>query len=206
MKSLFVSSKLLLLLLLLICLLKLSLFVIKCSNNFLLLFPQNFPLIHPLLTVFIMPLTLSLIIQFHLVVYIAKHPDELQETKRQIEEYLAAGHVRPSTSPFGAPVLLVKKKDGSMRMCIDYRGLNKITEKNNFPLPRIDDLHDRLTNAKYFTKLDLFAGYHQIPIKLGDEFKTAFTSRYGTYEFVVMPFGLTSAPATFQTAMNALFL
>ena len=132
-------------------------------------------------------------------------PDELQETKRQIEEYLAAGHVRPSTSPFGAPVLLVKKKDGSMRMCIDYRGLNKITEKNNFPLPRIDDLHDRLTNAKYFTKLDLFAGYHQIPIKLGDEFKTAFTSRYGTYEFVVMPFGLTNAPATFQTAMNALF-
>ena len=132
-------------------------------------------------------------------------PDELQETKRQIEEYLAAGHVRPSTSPFGAPVLLVKKKDGSMRMCIDYRGLNKITEKNNFPLPRIDDLHDRLTNAKYFTKLDLFAGYHQIPIKLGDEYKTAFTSRYGTYEFVVMPFGLTNAPATFQTAMNALF-
>ena len=132
-------------------------------------------------------------------------PDELQETKRQIEEYLAAGHVRPSTSPFGAPVLLVKKKDGSMRMCIDYRGLNKITEKNNFPLPRIDDLHDRLTNAKYFTKLDLFAGYHQIPIKLGDEHKTAFTSRYGTYEFIVMPFGLTNAPATFQTAMNALF-
>ena len=132
-------------------------------------------------------------------------PDELQETKRQIEEYLAAGHVRPSTSPFGAPVLLVKKKDGSMRMCIDYRGLNKITEKNNFPLPRIDDLHDRLARARYFTKLDLFAGYHQIPIRLGDEYKTAFTSRYGTYEFVVMPFGLTNAPATFQTAMNALF-
>ena len=132
-------------------------------------------------------------------------PDELEETKRQIEEYLAHGHVRPSTSPFGAPVLLVKKKDGSMRMCIDYRGLNKITEKNNFPLPRIDDLHDRLTHAKFFTKLDLFAGYHQIPIKIGDEYKTAFTSRYGTYEFIVMPFGLTNAPATFQTAMNALF-
>ena len=124
-------------------------------------------------------------------------PEELQETKRQIEEYLTAGHVRPSTSPFGAPVLLVKKKDGSMRMCIDYRGLNKITEKNNFPLPRIDDLHDRLVNATWFTKLDLYSGYHQIPIRLGDEHKTAFTSRYGTYEFIVMPFGLTNAPATF---------
>ena len=121
-------------------------------------------------------------------------PTELQETKRQIEEYLTAGHVRPSTSPFGAPVLLVKKKDGSMRMCIDYRGLNKITEKNNFPLPRIDDFHDRLVHARWFTKLDLYSRYHQIPIRLGDEPKTAFTSRYGTYDFIVMPFGLTNAP------------
>ena len=131
--------------------------------------------------------------------------DELKETKRQIYEYLDAGHVRPSSSSFGAPVLLVKKKDGSMRMCIDYRGLNDITVKNNFPIPRIDDLHDRLGKAKYFTKLDLYSGYHQIAIRPGDEHKTAFTSRYGTYEFLVMPFGLTNAPATFQTAMTSMF-
>ena len=131
--------------------------------------------------------------------------DELAEIKRQIHEYLQAGHIRPSNSSFGAPVLLVKKKDGSMRMCIDYRGLNDITIKNNFRLPRIDDLHDRLGNARFFTKLDLYSGYHQIPIRPGDEHKTAFTSRYGTYEFIVMPFGLTNVPATFQTAMTTLF-
>ena len=130
---------------------------------------------------------------------------ELTETKKQLTEYINAGHIRPSTSPFGAPILLVKKKDGTMRMCIDYRGLNDITVKNTFPIPRIDDLHDQLGKAHYFTKLDLYSGYHQIQITTGDEHKTAFTSRYGTYEFTVMPFGLTNAPSTFQTAMHALF-
>ena len=131
--------------------------------------------------------------------------NELHETKRQINEYLEAGHIRPSSSSFGAPVLLVKKKDGSMRICIDYYSFNDITVKNTFPLPCIDDLHDRLGKARYFSKLDLYSSYHQIPIRQGDEHKTAFTSRYGTYEFLVMPFGLTNAPATFQTAITDLF-
>ena len=130
---------------------------------------------------------------------------ELNETKKQLTAYIEAGHIRPSTSAFGAPILLVRKKDGSMRMCVDYRGLNDITLKNTFPIPRIDDLHDQLGNAHYFTKLDLYSGYHQIQITPGHEHKTAFTSRYGTYEFTVMPFGLTNAPSTFQTAMHALF-
>ena len=99
----------------------------------------------------------------------------------------------------------MKKKDGSMRMCIDYHRLNDITIKNNFPLLHIDDLLDRLSNARYFTKLYLYSGYHQIPIRPGDKHKTAFTSRYSTYEFMVMPFGLINALATFQTAMTTLF-
>ena len=99
----------------------------------------------------------------------------------------------------------MKKKDGFIRMCIDYYRLNDITIKNNFPLRRIDDLHDRLSNACYFTKLDLYSGYYQIPIHPGNEYKTAFTLHYSTYEFIVMPFGLTNMLATFQTAMTMLF-
>ena len=130
---------------------------------------------------------------------------ELDELKRQLDDYLATGFIQPSKSPYRAPVIFVKKKDGSMRMCIDYRALNKITIKNKYPLPRIDDMLDRVGGSKYFSKIDLRSGYHQIKIAEEDIYKTAFRTRYGHFEFKVMPFGLTNAPATFQSMMNNLF-
>ncbi|MCF8701904.1 hypothetical protein L3054_11000 [Corynebacterium sp. MC-10] len=132
-------------------------------------------------------------------------PAELKELKEQLRDLLEKGFIRPSTSPWGAPVLFVKKKDGSLRMCIDYRQLNKVTIKNKYPLPRIDDLFDQLQGARCFSKIDLRSGYHQVRVREADVPKTAFRTRYGHYEFRVMSFGLTNAPAVFMDLMNRVF-
>ena len=132
-------------------------------------------------------------------------PAELTELKTQLQELLDKGLIQPSVSPWGAPVLFVKKKDGSLRLCIDYRELNKVTVKNKYPLPRIDDLFDQLAGASVFSKIDLRSGYHQLRIKKEDVPKTAFRTRYGHYEFLVLPFGLTNAPAFFMDLMNRVF-
>nr|AAL31683.1 putative polyprotein [Oryza sativa Japonica Group]ABF97729.1 retrotransposon protein, putative, Ty3-gypsy subclass [Oryza sativa Japonica Group] len=132
--------------------------------------------------------------------------NELEELKKQIAELQEKGFIRPSSSPWGAPVLFVKKKDGSLRMCVDYRVLNEVTIKNKYPLPRIDDLFDQLKGASIFSKIDLRSGYHQLKIRQEDIPKTAFVIRYGLYEFTVMAFGLTNAPAYFMNLMNKIFM
>ena len=129
-------------------------------------------------------------------------PPEMKELFEQLQELLGKEFIRPSSSPWGAPTLFVKKEDGSQRMCIDYRELNKLTVKNRYPLPRIDDLFDQLQGASWFSKIDLRSGYHQMRVREADIEKTAFRTRYGHYEFVVMPFGLTNAPAAFMDLMN----
>ena len=132
-------------------------------------------------------------------------PTELKELKSQLQELLDKGFIRPSVSPWGAPVLFVKKKDGTLRMCIDYRQINKVTVKNKYPLSRIEDLFDQLKGAGVFSKIDLRSGYYQLRVKEGDVPKTAFRTRYSHYEFLVMPFGLTNAPAAFMDLMNRIF-
>ncbi|GJT01524.1 putative reverse transcriptase domain-containing protein [Tanacetum coccineum] len=126
----------------------------------------------------------------------------MKELAEQLQELMDKGFIRPSSSPWGAPVLFVKKKDGSFRMCIDYRELNKLTVKNRYPLPRIDDLFDQLQGSSIYSKIDLRSGYHQLRVREEDIPKTAFRTRYGHYEFQVMSFGLTNAPAVFMDLMN----
>ncbi|GJZ39536.1 putative reverse transcriptase domain-containing protein [Tanacetum coccineum] len=129
-------------------------------------------------------------------------PSEMKELSEQLKELSYKGFIRPSSSPWGASVLFVKKKDGSFWMCIDYRELNKLTVKNRYPLPRIDDLFDQLQGSSVYLKIDLRSGYHQLRVRKEDIPKTAFRTRYGHYEFQVMPFGLTNAPAVFMDLMN----
>ena len=119
---------------------------------------------------------------------------ELVELKKQLDEMLQKGYIRPSSSPWGSPAIFVDKKDGSLRMCVDYRQLNDVTIKNKYPLPTIDDLFDQLSGAKVFSKIDLRTGYYQLKIKQEDIPKTAFTTRYDLYEYTVMSFGLTKRP------------
>jgi hypothetical protein len=133
-------------------------------------------------------------------------PVEMKELKIQLQGLLDKGYICPSTSPWGCSALFVEKKDKELRLCVDYRPLNAVTIKNKYPLPRIDILFDQLAGAQEFSKIDLRTGYHQIKIHAEDIPKTAFTTRYGLYEYLVMSFGLTNVPAHFMYLMNSLFM
>jgi hypothetical protein len=133
--------------------------------------------------------------------YSPLHKDEIE---RQVVELLKAGLIVPSVSSFASPVLLVQKKEGTWRFCIDYRKLNDMTVKNRFPMPLVDEILDELAGTQYFSSLDMTNGYHHIRMGEEDEHKTAFKTHHGHYQFRVMPFGLTNAPVTFQCAMNSI--
>ncbi len=131
--------------------------------------------------------------------------EELKELKVQLEELFTKGYIKPNKSPYGAFVLFVHQKDGMLRMCVDYRAFDKVIVKNRYPLLRIDDLFDRLSGVKMFSRIDLCSRYYQIRITKGDEEKIACCTSYGSYKFLGMPFGLTNAPTTFCTLMNDIF-
>jgi hypothetical protein len=142
---------------------------------------------------------------------ISKHPyrmfsDQLQELKAQMKELMGKGFICASSSPWEAPVIFVGKKDGTQRICVDYSSLNDFTIKNKYPLPHIEDLFDHMRGSKVFSKIDLRSGYHQMKIRPSDIPKTAFTTRYGLYEYTVMSFGLNNAPTYFMYLMNKIFM
>jgi hypothetical protein len=132
--------------------------------------------------------------------------EELKELKKQLTELQEVGYIRLSSSPWGALVLFVQKKDGSQRMCVDYRSLNDVTVKNNYLLPRIEDLFDQMRGARVFSKIDLRSGYHQMKVRPSNIPKTVFSTQYGLYEFTIMSFGLTNVPAYFMNLMNKVFM
>jgi hypothetical protein len=134
------------------------------------------------------------------------NPQELEELKKQLANMLSKGLIYPSASPWGSPVLFVDKRDSTIRLCVDYCKLNEVTIKNKYPLPKIEDLFDQLNGAKVFSKIDLRTGYHQLKVRESDIPKTAFTTRYGLFEYTIMSFSLTNAPAYFMNLMNKVFM